>query len=189
MKKAISAILCALSFVYTIWYMHFATPYKHSGALSQIGIEHKLLFIIWGALTFSALAYSICLAYKRYLNTKIYIPLLAVSGIGMVLFLTFNFDYDNKTSYYLHCAGSLSFSVIMGTTIFLLFLLCFKKGLIFRILTFLCAAILLTDLFMLLIFKENALIEVLPIFAGFIMLNTVIFRRDKIETKQYAEKS
>jgi len=184
MRKTISAFLCAISFIYTIWYMHFGIPYKHSGALSKIGITHKGLFLIWGAITFLALAYSICIAYRRYLKTKIYIPLLAISGIGMILFLCFDFDYDNKLSYYLHCTGSLLFSVVMGTTIFLLFLLCYKKALVFKVLTYLCAATLIIDLVMLLIFKENALIEALPIFAGFIMLNTVILRRDKVEIKQ-----
>ena len=65
-----------------------------------------------------------------------------------------------------------------------MFLLCYKKALIFKIFTYLTAAILLTDLAMLIVFKENALIEALPIFAGYIMLNAVIFRRDRIEVKR-----
>ncbi len=184
MKKTLSIIFCAVSFIYTLWYMHFGIPYKNSGALSKIGIEHKGLFVIWGALTFLALAYSIIIAYKRYLKTKLYIPLLAVSGIGLALFLIFEFDYDIMPDYYLHCAGSLAFSVVMGTTMFLLFLLCYKKGLIFKVFTFMSASMLLIDLVMLLIFKENALIEALPIFAGYIMLSIVNLRRDRIEIKQ-----
>ena len=184
MKKTFSVILCAVSFLYTIWYMHFGTPYKNSGALSKIGIEHKGLFVIWGAPTFSALAYSIAIAYRRYLKTKVYIPLLTISGIGMTLFLIFDFDYDIMPDYYIHCAGSLAFSVVMGTTMFLLFLLCYKKGFVFKSLTYLSAVVLLIDLLMLVIFKENALIEALPIFAGYIMLSTINLRRDKIEIKQ-----
>ncbi|MBQ9530947.1 MAG: hypothetical protein IJR70_02630 [Eubacterium sp.] len=184
MRKTISVVLCAAAFIYTIWYMHFGTPYKNSGALSTIGIEHKGLFVIWGVLTFSALAFSVTLAYKRYLKTKVYVPLLIVSGIGMAAFLIFDFDYDVRLNYFLHCAGSLIFSITMGTTLFLLFLLCYKKEKVFMIFTYLSAAVLLIDLLMLLIFKENALIESLPIFAGYIMLSIVNLGRDKVEIKR-----
>ncbi len=183
MKKTIALILCICSFIYTVWYMHFGIPYKNSGALSKIGINHKALFVIWGVLTFASLAFSITLAYRRYLKTKVYIPLLAIAGVGLALTLAFDFKYEKMPDYNLHCTGSLTFSVVMGFTLFLLFLLCYKKAKLFKILTYLTAAILLTDLLMLIIFKENALIEALPIFAGYIMLNTVLFRRDKLEVK------
>ena len=184
MRKILSPILCLISFVYTVWYMHFGVPYKNSGALSAIGINRKGLFVLWGALTFLALAYSVSIAYLRYLKTRIFIPFLIVSGIGMVLFLRFDFLYNVYPDYYLHCAGSLTFSVVMGTTLFLLFLLCYKKGTVFKIFTYLTAAVLLTDFILLLIFKETALIETLPIFAGYIMLSIVNLRRERIEIKQ-----
>ena len=81
MKKGIALILCFTAFVYTIWYMHFGIPYKNSGALSKIGLEHHGSFIIWGVLTFIALAYGIILAFRKYTKTKAYIPLLVVSAI------------------------------------------------------------------------------------------------------------
>ena len=102
----------------------------------------------------------------------------------MILMLIFNFDYAKIPNFYFHCTGSLAFSVLMGTTVFLLFLLCCKKGTVFKIFTFTTAAILLSDLVLLFIFKETALIEALPIFAAYAMLNTVIFRRDKVEIKR-----
>ena len=184
MKKTVSYCLCLAATIYTVWYMHFGVPYKNSGALSKIGIEHKALFVIWGVLTFTALAYSAAIAYIRYLKTKIYIPLLIAAGIGMSLTLAFDFDYDIIPDYYLHCSGSLAFSVIMGTTLFILFLLNYKRASVFKLLTFITAAILLIDLLLLIIFKENALIEALPIFAAYIMLSVVNARRDKIEIKR-----
>jgi hypothetical protein len=184
MKKTVSLVLCLAATIYTIWYMHFGVPYKNSGALSKIGIEHKALFVIWGVLTFAALAYSTAIAYIRYLKTKVYIPLLTVAGIGMALILAFDFDYSLKPDYYLHCTGSLAFSVIMGTTLFLLFLLNYKKSLMFKIFTYFTAAILLIDLALLIIIKENALIEALPIFAAYIMLTAVNMRREKVEIKR-----
>lgn len=181
MKRTISCVLSAIATAYTIWYMHFGTPYKNSGALSKIGLEHHGLFAIWGILTFVALALAITLAYQKYLKTKAYIPLLAISGIGMILTLTNDFDYDNKVQYFLHCGGSLTFSAVTGITIFLLFLLNYKKGKIFKFFTYITATILIADLICLLIFKETGLIEALPIFSGYLLLGIVNLRREKVE--------
>ena len=73
------------------------------------------------------------------------------------------------------------FSAVTGITIFLLFLLNYKKGRIFKIFTYITAIILITDLICLLIFKETGLIEALPIFAGYLLLGIVNLRREKVE--------
>ena len=181
MKNIISYVLSAVATVYTLWYMHFAPPHKNSGALSKIGLEHPVLFTVWGVLTFCALAFATVIAYKKYLSTKVYIPLLTLSGIGMLLTLTNDFDFDKKAEYYLHCAGSLTFSTITGITIFLLFLLNYKRNSLFKAFTYITAGVLIIDFICLLIFKETGLIEALPIFAGYILLATVNLRREKIE--------
>lgn len=174
-------MLSVIATIYTIWYMSFGVPYKNEGALSKIGLEHHILFCIWGVLTVLALNYNIIIAYKRYTKTKAYIPLLTVANIGMILTLSFDFDYDIMPDYYLHCVGSLAFSIIMGITIFTLFALCFKQ---FKVFAFLTGAILIIDLICLLIFKETGLIEALPIFAGYILLGITNLRSDKVEIKQ-----
>ena len=179
MKKYVNIALSLTAAIYTCWYMHFGIPYKNSGALSTIGLEHKGLFVLWGILTFTALAYSISIAYKRYTNTKAYIPLLAVAGIGMGLTLGFDFDYDIKPDYYLHCGGSLLFSAVMGVTIFLLFLLCCNKGRIFRAFAYITGGILTADIILLLIYKETGLIEAVPIISGYIMLGIVNCIKEK----------
>jgi hypothetical protein len=187
MKKLVVAIgnfLSIIAFFYTIWYTHFGVPYKNSGALSKIGLTHHTYFAIWGILTVLALGLNTIIAYKKYTKTKIYIPLLLIATIGMVLTLCFDFDFDKKPDYYLHCAGSLTFSAIMGITIFILFMLCYKNGGIFKAFTFITAGILIVDLICLLIFKETALIEVLPIFAGYLLLGIANTRRDRIEAKR-----
>lgn len=167
--------------IYTIWYMHFDVCYKNAGALSKIGLTHPLFFAIWGVMTYIALASGIIIGYKKFCKTKVYIPLLIISGIGMLLTLTCDFDFDKKVQYYLHCTGSLLFSAIMGITIFLLFLLNYKKNRIFKMFTYLSGGILIIDTICLLIFKETGLIEALPIFAGYILLSTVNLRRIRIE--------
>lgn len=181
MKNVTGALSSAAAFVYTLWYMHFGEAHKNSGALSKIGLEHHGYFAVWGVLTLFALSFNIIIAYRKYTKTKAYIPLLAVSAVGMILTLCFDFDFSKKPDYYIHCIGSLTFSAVMGFTIFLLFLLCCKKDKMFRAFTFITAGILITDLILLFIFKETGLIEAVPIFAGYILLAATNLRRDKIE--------
>ncbi len=161
--------------------MSMGVVYKNSGALSKIGLTHHFEFVIWGALTLFALVFNIITAYQKHTKTKIYIPLLTVSSLGMALTLCFDFDFDNKLHYYLHCVGSLTFSAVMGITIFILFLTNFKNSKIFKAFTIITGSILVVDLICLLIFKETALIETLPVFAGYILLNIVNLRNEKVE--------
>lgn len=184
MKKILpftSAFLSLITAVYTIWYMHFGNPVKNSGALSKIGLEHHSLFVIWGILTYLSLSLALIIAYRKFTETKVYIPLLCISGAGMIMTLCFDFVYDDKFSYFMHCIGSLTFSAASGITVFLLFLLSFKKSLMFKVFTCITGVILVVDLICLFIFKETGLIEALPIFAGYIMLMITNFRREKIE--------
>lgn len=182
MKKLLAIFSSVIATAYTIWYMHFGVPYENSGALSKIGLEHHGLFVVWGVLTTLALGINIVIAYQKYTKTKVYIPLLSVSTVGMVLTLCFDFDFDQKLDYYLHCAGSLTFSAVMGITIFVLFLLNFGKNSMCEAFTYITGGILVVDLICLFIFKETGLIETLPIFAGYLLLGIANLRRDKVET-------
>ena len=92
----------------------------------------------------------------------------------MILTLCCDFDYDIKIQYWLHCIGSMTFSIVSGITVFMLFLL--KRD---YVLTSITGVILIADLILLLIFKETALIELMPIFAGYILLNIHNMRREK----------
>lgn len=184
MRKALSVLLCTAATVYTVWYMHFGVPYKNSGALSKIGLEHRLLFAIWGILTYTALTIGIKLAFEKTEKRNLYIPFCIASGIGMTLTLINRFDYDIKFEYYLHCTGSLLFSASTGVCIFLLFFLLKSREKIYLIFCIITATILLIDLICLIIFKETGLIEALPIFAGYILLTVTNLRRDRVEIRR-----
>ena len=69
-RKVLSVLLCTAATVYTLWYMHFGVPYKNSGALSKIGLEHRILFTIWGVLTYTALTVGIKLAFEKTEHKK-----------------------------------------------------------------------------------------------------------------------
>lgn len=179
-RKFTTPILSVVTIIYTVWYMRYDVPYKNSGALSKIGLTHHTEFVIWGALTLLTLGVGIILAYSRYLKTRVYIPLLLVSAIGMVLTLCFDFRYGVNPDYYLHCTGSLLFSAVTGVNIFVFYLLNYNDKL-FRAFMYIAGGILIVDLVLLLIFKETGLIEVVPIFAGYIMLSITNLRRDRVE--------
>ena len=55
MKKAFLILLPCCAAVYTLWYMHFGSLTQNSGALSVTGLEHPVLFAVWGILVFAAL--------------------------------------------------------------------------------------------------------------------------------------
>ena len=76
----------------------------------------------------------------------------------------------------------MAFSIISGITVFLLFLLCFRRGVIFRVFTLVTALTLICDTVFLIIYKETGLIESVPIIIAYIMLCTV----NMLKEKEYA---
>lgn len=178
MRNVILSVCSAAVSAYTIWYMSFGDVTANSGALSKIGLVHPVLFAVWGAATYALLYLLIHTAFKRYTDYRFYHWLMAVSGVGMLLTLTCDFDYDKRLQWFLHCAGSLAFSAVTGITVFLFFLLCAKKDKIFLVITFIVGAVLLGDTVFLVIFKETALIETVPIFVGYAVLNITMYKKE-----------
>ena len=174
------------SVVYTLWYMNFGSLKENSGALSKTGLIHPVYFTFWGICVFTALYANLLLAYKTLIKErKFQYFLCAFSAVGMILTLTCDFDYTKKAQYFLHCAGSLTFSVLTVICVFLLFLLNYKKGKLFALFTYITAAISLTDLIFLLIFQETALIEAIPVLFALILLPVVNFT-NLFKEKEYA---
>lgn len=186
MKKVILIFLSAIALVYTLWYMHFGSLVDNSGALSTTGLSHPVAFTVWGVLTFAALYSNILYAYAQLPNKhKFQYCLCGVSAIGMILTLACDFDYYKQTEYLLHCAGSLAFSILTGICVFALFLLNYKRSKLFAIFTYIIGAILIIDLIMLIIFKQNALIETVPVIFALVTLPIVNFT-DLFKEKAYA---
>lgn len=183
MKKYIFLTLTTMAISYTIYYIDFQNLLNSSGALSKIGLTNHLSFAVWGILTFAALSYGTIIAYQRHTNYKFQYILLAIAAIGMLLTLTCDFDYSIRLQYYLHCIGSLLFSIISGVTLFLLYFLNYKKSIFNKTCTYIVFAVLLSDLVLLCIFKENALIEIVPILIGYILLTITNFREERIKVE------
>lgn len=164
MKLIINIILSICAISYTVYFMSLNDLTTNNGALSKTGISHPVLFFVWGILVYTALYTNIfLLAYKFYKITNLHIILAVASFIGMLMTLIFKFDYSLKMQYLLHCSGSLIFSVCTGIEVFITYMYGFKKNTFNAVLTVIIALMLITDLILLIIFKQNALIEGLPI--------------------------
>lgn len=164
MKLIINIILSICAISYTVYFMSLNDLTTNNGALSKTGISHPVLFFVWGILVYTALYTNIfSLADKFHKITNLHIILAVASFIGMLMTLIFKFDYSLKMQYLLHCSGSLIFSVFTGIEVFITYMYGFKKNTFNAVLTVIIALILITDLILLIIFKQNALIEGLPI--------------------------
>lgn len=181
--------LCAA--VYTIFYMSLNDLTSNEGALSKTGLSHPVLFFIWGTLVYIALyinIFSLAKTFGRITSFHIIFAVSALIGMGLTLF--FKFDYSLKTQYFLHCAGSLIFSVCTGVAVFITYLSGFKKNVFNAVLTMIIGVILLTDLILLIIFKQNALIETLPVlFALIAMPVTLAYNQYRKKNKEFADAS
>lgn len=173
MKNYLCLIFSIAAGIYSLFYANLGGFKGNTGALSKIGLTHPVLFAIWGAITCAALFANIIVGFKKT-KFKFYVYLIAVAAIGMILTISFDFDYNDQLNYWLHCIGSMTFSIVMGITVFLLFLL--SKNYIF---TAASAIILITDLILLIIFKETAIIELFPILSGLIMMVIHNMRKER----------
>ncbi|MCD7873218.1 MAG: hypothetical protein LUG21_08035 [Clostridiales bacterium] len=190
MKKYIKYLILSLScaaILYTLWYMHFGNLTDNNGALSKTGLEHPVLFSLWGILTYAAIYSNILYLYKILLRKyKFQYYMAAAALFGIILTVSCRFDISFKVEYYFHCGGSLGFSIITGVCVFLLYLNNFNRCDLFKAFTILTGLILIADLIFLIIYKQNALIETVPVIFALIEMPITIFYLDKSRDKAYA---
>lgn len=185
MKRIIYTALSIISVIITIWLMHYGSLTENTGALSKTGLKYPITFVVWGIITYFALHLNIIYGLRRIGKVnKLFYSMSAIAGIGMMLTIFCDFDYSLRIQYYLHCAGSLTFSAITGILVFILFLYQFNIHTIYKIFTVIIGLILTIDMIMLIVFQETALIEAVPIIFGLITLP--IFNFYIIKEKEYA---
>lgn len=189
MKIILNSLLSFCAIIYTLFYMSLNEITTNEGALSKTGLKHPVLFFIWGILVFAAIYSNIFSLSKIFFKiTDLHIILAAASFVGMIFTLFFKFDYFLKVQYIMHCSGSLIFSVCTGIEVFITYLYGAKKNTFNTVLTVIIAVILITDLILLIIFKQNALIEAVPvIFALIAMPVTLVYNTIKKESKELAD--
>ena len=180
MKKFWISLFSVFYCIFTILYMRFADPWTNAGAISTIGLDHPVLFALWGVVTYGVLYLLLYTIYDRQKRRRVCHVLLIPAGAGMALTVCCPFDYKRHTLWLLHCIGSLAFSVLSGVAIFLCFLFLFKKGRFWQCATVFWAALMISDSILLLIYKENGLIEAVPVLIGMVLLNIAIYQKEKV---------
>lgn len=164
MRSVFNALLSLAAIIYTVFYMSLNELTTNEGALSKTGLKHPVLFFIWGILIYISLYTNIFMLAKCFGKIRQYHYITAVSAlIGMAFTLIFKFDYSLRFQYFMHCAGSLVFSVCTGIAVFFTYLSGFRIKAFNAVLTIMIGIILIADLILLLIFKQNALIEGVPV--------------------------
>ncbi len=180
MKKIWISLISLFYGGFTILYMQFADPYTNAGALSAIGLDHPVLFALWGTVTYGVLYLLLYTIYNRQKRRGLCHGLLLPAGVGMALTVCCPFDFVRHTLWLLHCIGSLTFSVLSGIAIFLCFLFSFEKGRFWQYASVFWAALMIVDLILLLIYKETGLIEAVPVLIGVVLLNIAIYQKEKV---------
>lgn len=97
-------------------------------ALSTIGLDHPVLFALWGAGTYGVLYLLLYTMYNKQKRRGLCHGLVLPAGVGMALTVCCPFDFERHNLWLLHCIGSLAFSVLSGVAIFLCFLIFSKNG-------------------------------------------------------------
>lgn len=204
-NKKVLDCLCLLlilfSLIYTVWYISHGNIFENSGALSTIGLDYPVLFAVWGVTSQITIALNTKNLYsnipKKFKFTNI---LIALSTIGILFTVIFKFDYDLKVNYYLHCAGAFSFTVFNFLNIILYFIINYKKSSVYRFSALFCFSAIITSLVLLIITKETALNESIPLFTAYIIfiINIIFHGRNicknskkektKIEPKKQTQK-
>ncbi len=109
MKKIWISLISALYCGFTLGYMHFADPRTNAGALSTIGLDHPVLFALWGAGTYGVLYLLLYTMYNKQKRRGLCHGLVLPAGVGMALTVCCPFDFERHTLWLLHCIGSLAF--------------------------------------------------------------------------------
>lgn len=185
MKKIINALLSISAIIFTVYFMSLNDLTTNEGALSKTGIEHPFLFFIWGLLAYISLYTNIfMLAGCLQKVTRFHFVAASAALIGIIFTVVFKFDYSLKFQYFMHCAGSLTFSVCTAIAVFITYLSGFKISKFNAVLTVAVGTISTADLILLIIYKQTALIEGLPVIFALAAMPVSIYVNDSKQRKK-----
>ena len=105
MKKIWISLISALYCGFTLGYMHFADPRTNAGALSTIGLDHPVLFALWGAGTYGVLYLLLYTMYNKQKRRGLCHGLLLPAGVGMALTVCCPFDFERHTLWLFPCSA------------------------------------------------------------------------------------
>ncbi|MDR3262692.1 MAG: hypothetical protein LBT30_00075 [Clostridiales bacterium] len=170
-KFSENEVVCLASLIvalaYDMYYLDIMNPLEYS--LSEIGRHNAALFILWSVISGLALLLNV----RRFYSRIGYASKVGRSCLYLGLFFlvcTFSNMSREPVLYWIHVGTAILFAVLGFASVAFGLLNIFKKGLKFRILILVFFALIFVDIVMLIIFKQMALYEFIPLILGFAVL-------------------
>jgi hypothetical protein len=161
----LAALIAALA--YDMFYLDLMNPLKYS--LSEIGRQTPALFVVWSVVSGLALFLNVRRFYARTGSASKVGKICLYSGLVFLVLTFCNLSHD-PVLYWIHVGTAVLFAVLGFLSVAIGLLKLFKKSLKYRILTIIFLALIFADLIFLVIFKQMALYEFIPLILGFTVL-------------------
>lgn len=157
-----------VSLIYAMFYIDILNPLKFS--LSEIGRYNSALFIVWCVLSGVAILLNVHRLYERVGYTAKLGKGFLYSGLLFLIATFLNMSKDPIIFYWIHVATAILFSVLSFASIALALINMSKKNKNYLILTAILFFLILVDIVFLIIYKQMALFESIPLVLCYIVL-------------------
>ncbi len=173
------------SLIYAMYYIDIQNPLQYS--LSEIGRSNWALFIVWSLLSGIAILLNVHRLYERTGYSSKIGKAFLYSGLVFLVLTFLNMSKDPMYWYYIHVATAILFAVLAFASISLCLLYMAKKIKAYLYITVILFALILVDIVFLIIYKQMALFESIPLVLCYVILFftnfTETFNPNKIEIK------
>lgn len=157
-----------VSLIYAMFYIDILNPLKYS--LSEIGRYNSALFIVWCILSGVAILLNVHRLYQRVCYTAKLGKGFLYSGLLFLIATFLNMSKDPIIFYWIHVATAILFSVLSFASIALALINMSKKNKNYLILTAILFFLILVDIVFLIIYKQMALFESIPLVLCYVAL-------------------
>lgn len=173
------------SLIYAMYYIDIQNPLQYS--LSEIGRSNWALFIVWSLLSGIAILLNVHRLYERTGYSSKIGKAFLYSGLVFLVLTFLNMSKDPMYWYYIHVATAILFAVLAFASISLCLLYMAKKIKAYLYITVILFALILVDIVFLIIYKQMALFESIPLVLCYVILFftnfTETFNPNRIEAK------
>ncbi|MDD4316149.1 MAG: hypothetical protein PHC84_03185 [Clostridia bacterium] len=165
-------IVCMLALVaslsYAMYYIDIEDPLKYS--LSEIGRSNWALFIVWSLLSGVAILLNVHRLYERTGYSAKLGKAFLYSGLAFLVLTFLNMSKNPMYWYYIHVATAILFAVLSFGSIALCLVYMSNRLKAYLYVTVILFALLLIDIIFLIIYKQMALFESIPLVLCYIVL-------------------
>lgn len=167
-KEIVCMVALLASLIYAMYYIDIKNPLQFS--LSEIGRYNWPLFIVWCLLSGIAVLLNVHRLYQRTGYSAGLGKIFLYSGLIFLVCTFLNMSKDPIIFYYIHVATAILFAVLSFASIALCLLYMAKKSKAYLILTVILFSLILIDLIFLVIYKQMALFESIPLVLCYVVL-------------------